>query len=112
MIAGIAAGTVLILGGILAILSKTVLPSMRNKVSRFFFWFVLWVPLGYVYDFMKGKAKLLAGNYLNIPLLGSPKMNWTEALILALLPATLFTFCVPQSHNSAASQNNSKSTSP
>ena len=73
--------------GIAFILSKTV-PSMHNKVCRFVFLFVLWVPLNFVI------------NYVNVRLLGYHKMSWTGALVIALLVATLFTLWPPQLHNS------------
>jgi hypothetical protein len=73
--------------GIAFILSKTV-PSMPNKVCRFVFLFVLWMPLNSVI------------NYINVWLLGYHKMSWTGALIIGLLVATLFTFWPPQPHKS------------
>jgi hypothetical protein len=73
--------------GIAFILSKTV-PSMPNKVCRFVFLFVLWVPLNFVI------------NYVNVRLFGYHTMSWTGALIIAFLIATLFTFFPPQPHNS------------
>lgn len=76
-----------ILVGMAFILSKTV-PSMPNKVCRFVFLFVLWVPFSFV------------DNYVNVWALGYHKMSWTGALIIALLPATYGTFLPPQPHNS------------
>jgi len=73
--------------GIAFILSKTV-PSMPNKVCRFVFLFVLWVPFNF------------AINYVNVRLLGYHKMGWTAASIIALLFATFGTFWPPQPHDS------------
>jgi len=81
--------------GMAFILSKTV-SRMPNKVSRFVFLFVLWVPFGFVYHYVKG----LYYSCFKVPQLEYPKISWTEALICALLCATLGTFLLPQPHNS------------
>ena len=78
---------VAILMGLAFILSKTV-PSIRNKVCRFVFLFVLGVPLNFVI------------NYVNVGTLGYHKMGWTGAFIIALLFAAWGTFWPPQPHNS------------
>jgi hypothetical protein len=72
--------------GIAFILSKTV-PSMPNKVCRFFVLLVLWVPLNFVI------------NYVNVWAFGYHKMSWTGAFIIALLFATYGTFLPPQPHD-------------
>jgi accessory gene regulator protein AgrB len=69
--------------GIAFILSKTV-PIMPNKVCRFVFLFVLWVPLNFVF------------NYLNVWAFGYHKMSRTAAIIIALLIATFQTFVPPE----------------
>jgi len=74
-----------VLVGAAFILGKTV-TSMHNKVSRFFFLFVLCVPLNFLI------------NYVDVQLLGYHKMGWTGASIIALIFATWGTFLGPQPH--------------
>jgi len=73
--------------GMVFILTKT-LPSMPNKVCRFFLLFILCVPWNFVV------------NYFDVRLLGYHEMDWTGASIIALLFATFGTFWLPQSPNS------------
>jgi hypothetical protein len=71
-------------------LSKTV-PRMPNKMCRFVFLFVLFLPVNF------------GVNYVNVQLLGYHKMGWTGASIIALLFAIWGTFLYsPQPHNSNA----------
>jgi hypothetical protein len=51
-------------------------PCLPNKVCRFFFLFVLGVPMIFV------------TNYLHVRTLGYHKVGWTLALTIALLGAT------------------------
>ena len=70
------------------ILSMTV-PRMANKMCRFVFLFVLFLPVNF------------GVNYVNVQLLGYHKMGWTGASIIALLVALWGTFLYPpQPHNS------------
>jgi len=70
------------------ILSRTV-PRMANKIWRFVFLFVLFLPLNF------------GVNYVNVQLLGYHKMGWTGASVIALLLAVSGTFLYsPQLHNS------------
>jgi hypothetical protein len=69
------------------ILSKTV-PIIPNKVCRFVFLFVFFVPLNF------------GMNYVNVWAFGYHKMGWTGAVVIALLLATYLTFLPPQPHNS------------
>jgi hypothetical protein len=70
------------------ILSITV-PRMANKMCRFVFLFVLFLPVNF------------GVNYVNVQLLGYQKMGWTGASIIALLVALWGAFLYPpQSHNS------------
>jgi hypothetical protein len=77
--------TCAMLVGIAFIFSKTV-PSMPNKVCRFVFLFVLWLPLNFVF------------NYVNVWAFGYHKMSWTGAIIIALLLASYGTLLPPQPH--------------
>jgi hypothetical protein len=69
------------------IVSKAVL-RMPSKAARFVVLFALWVPFGFAYNY----SKVLVHRYY--------KMSWTEALICALLAATLGMFCLPRPNNS------------
>lgn len=73
------------------ILIKTV-SRMPNRAFRFVVSFLLGVPFGMAYGYSKAL------------LLGSTKMSWTVALILALPVSLIFailcTFCGPLSENS------------
>jgi uncharacterized membrane protein len=70
------------------ILSKTV-PRMASKMCRFFFLFVLFLPINF------------GVNYVNVQLLGYHKMGWAGASIIALIFAFWGTFLYPpQLHNS------------
>jgi hypothetical protein len=51
--------------GIALVLGIT-LPRMPNKLSRFVLSFVLWVPLGFIYD----ESKRFVYHYSPVPLLG------------------------------------------
>ena len=62
---------------------------MANKIWRFVFLFVLFLPLNF------------GVNYVNVQLLGYHKMGWTGASVIALLLAVSGTFLYsPQLHNS------------
>src|SRR4029450_7704861 len=74
--------------GMAFILSKT-LPCMPNKASRFALLFVLWVPVGFLYDY----SNILRDGYYH-------RMSWTGALICAALWVTLGTFLFSPSLNS------------
>lgn len=80
----------------MAFIASKIVPRMPNKASRFIVMFVLGVPYGMAYGYSK------------VWLHGSTKMNWTEALILALpaalLSAILFTFWLPLSRDSIPSE--------
>ena len=65
--------------GMAFFLSRT-LPSMPNKVCRFVFLFVFFVPLNFII------------NDVNVRLLGYHKMGLTAASVIALLFATVGTF--------------------
>jgi hypothetical protein len=78
-----------LVAGTAFVLSKA-LPRMPNKASRFVLFFVVCVPLGFGYDYVKHWA---LGYHPSA-------MSWPVALIVALLWATLCTFWGPQSHNS------------
>lgn len=69
------------------IVGKSV-PSIPNKVYRFIFLFVLWVPVNFVF------------NYVDIQLLGYHKMGWTAVSVIALIFAIFGTFFPPQPHSS------------
>jgi hypothetical protein len=75
--------------GMAFVISKT-LPRMHNKASRFVLFFVVCVPFGSAYDYIKHWALGSHGS----------AMSWPAALILALLWAILCTFWGPQSHKS------------
>jgi hypothetical protein len=70
------------------IVSKAV-PRLPNKMYRFVFLFVMFLPVNF------------GVNYVNVQLLGYHKMGWTGASIIALLLAIWGTFLYsPQPHNS------------
>jgi len=70
------------------ILSRT-MPSMpQNKIIRFAFLFVVWVPMNFVI------------NYINVRGLEYHKMSWTGAFVIALILATYGTFLPSQRYNS------------
>ena len=70
------------------ILSKAV-PRMANKMCRFVFLLVLFLPVNF------------GVNCVNVQLLGYHKMGWTGASIIALRLAIWGTFLYsPQPHNS------------
>lgn len=73
--------------GMAPILAKTV-TSIPNKVYRFVFLFLLFLPLSLVID------------YVYVRLLGYHKMGWIGLSIMGLLFAILGTFFPPQPHNS------------
>lgn len=84
------AGTVVdfaILVGAALILTRAV-PSVPNKLCRFFFLFVFWVPPNFVI------------NYVNVWALGFHKMSRTGALIMAFFLAAYGTFLTPQPRRS------------
>jgi hypothetical protein len=85
---GLLAVGALVLG--MAFVLNKVLPRMPNKTSRFVLFFVVGVPLGLAYDYVKHWA---LGYHRSAT-------SWPVALILALLWATLCTFWGPVSHNS------------
>ena len=86
-VAGVVA-RVAIAVAIVFILGET-LPRMANKMCRFVFLFVLFLPVNF------------GINYVNVQLLGYHKMGWTGASIIALLVALWGTFLdLPQPHNS------------
>lgn len=73
----------------IVILSLTV-PSIRNKVWRFVFLFVLFV----LWNFFM--------NYVDVRLLGRHKTGWITVSIISLLLATYGTFRYPQPDDSIA----------
>jgi hypothetical protein len=73
--------------GFAFILSRTV-PSMPNKVCRFFFLFVLCVPFNFVIS------------SINTWAFGYHKIRRPEDIIIALLLAAFWTLLPPQQHNS------------
>ena|SRR5436190_21142640 len=77
-----------VLMGLAFVLGKTVPCIPQNKGYRFAFLFAVWVPMNF------------AMGYVNVQTLGYHKMNWTWAIIIALIFATLGTFFSSQSHNS------------
>jgi hypothetical protein len=64
------------------ILGETV-PRVANKMCRFVFLFVLFLPVNF------------GVNYVNVQLLGYHKMGWTGASIISLLVALWGTFLYP-----------------
>jgi hypothetical protein len=80
--------TLAIVVGFAFILGRTV-PSIPNKVSRFMFLFLLFIPLDRVI------------NYVNVWAFGYHEGGgWTWTLIIALVAATYATFLPPRPHNS------------
>jgi|SRR6516164_7509327 len=76
-----------IIVGLAFILNVTVVRMPRNKVYRFVFWFVLCLPLNFVF------------NYVDVLFLGYHKMGWAGALIIAFLVAICGTLWPTQAHN-------------
>jgi hypothetical protein len=80
--------TLAIAVGFLFILSRTEPSMRRNKVCRFVFLFVLFLPFNFIIS------------YINVSFLKYHKMGWTGEFIIALLVATCGTFWPPQPPNS------------
>ena len=70
------------------VLTRTVPRLPKNKLYRFAFLLIVWIPLNFVI------------NFINVQTRGYHKMSWTGAFTIALVLATLQTLLSSQSHNS------------
>ncbi len=76
-----------VLVGVAIVLSRTVPHLPRNKLCRFAFLLMVWVPVNFVI------------NFINVQTRGYHKMSWTAAFIIALVLASFQTLLSSQSHN-------------
>jgi predicted tellurium resistance membrane protein TerC len=77
-----------VLVGLAFVLSRTVPRLPKNKLYRFAFLLIVWVPVNFVI------------NFINVQTRGFHKMSWTGAFIIALILAAFQTLLSSQSHNS------------
>ena len=85
-IVGIVAN-IAIVGGVAIVLSRTVPHLPKNKLCRFAFLLMVWVPVNFVI------------NFINVHTRGYHKMSWSAAFIIALVIASFQTLSSSQSGN-------------